>query len=355
MSVTADYTLWQQNPEKAFAAFIVSSRYLDFSRRQTSSALESVNEGQRKISARSAHIYQTMFARLCRWLRENGISLLQMTDEDLHRFLTQTTEQGQAVLKSAIQYRYLRMVENVFEYLARSPNPAKGVLSQTLTAGLRLKGKDANSVVLSGAQIQAFIAALPLSSAMPSSSRPHAGWKKRRDRAIQCMMLGAGLRVAEVIGLHRDEVAGELNSDGSLLVQLEPVDKHDTSYAHQTAVRPELVDDVLNWIRERDMLPVGGDLLFPGTHGELLNKATVYLQVKKTFLRAGLNLPRMGGRTLRNTFALQELDQNTSIGAVREKLELAENRSVLKYKERHRKSNSAADADQQHEATPTTD
>jgi hypothetical protein len=29
---------------------------------------------------------------------------------------------------------------------------------------------------------------------------------------------------------------------------------------------------------------------------------------------------------------LQELDQNTSIGAVREKLGLAENRSVLKYK-----------------------
>jgi hypothetical protein len=106
------------------------------------------------------------------------------------------------------------------------------------------------------------------------------------------MMLGAGLRVAEVIGLHRDEVAGELNPDGSLLIHIEPVDKHDTSYAHQTAVRPELVTDVLNWIRERDMLPVGGDLLFPGTHGELLNKATVYLQVKKTFLRAGLNLPR---------------------------------------------------------------
>jgi hypothetical protein len=113
MSVTPDLSLWQQDPEKAFAAFISSSRYLDFSRRQTSSALESVNEGQRKISVRSAHIYQTMFSRL-RWLHEHGVPLLQMSDEDLHRFLTQTTEQGQPVLKSAIQYRYLRMVENVF-------------------------------------------------------------------------------------------------------------------------------------------------------------------------------------------------------------------------------------------------
>lgn len=70
---------------------------------------------------------------------------------------------------------------------------------------------------------------------------------------------------------------------------------------------------MLAWAAERKRLKILGKLLFPASlmKGELLDKATVYRQVKKTFERAKLPLPHLGGRTLRNTFAVRELQQET--------------------------------------------
>jgi hypothetical protein len=66
--------------------------------------------------------------------------------------------------------------------------------------------------------------------------------------------------------------------------------------------------------------------------GEPLHKATVYRQVKATFERAGLAVPRAGGRTLRNTFASQQLRQGTPQSELTGALGLALERSAEAYK-----------------------
>ncbi|MDB5772217.1 MAG: hypothetical protein JWM42_2591 [Burkholderia sp.] len=43
--------------------------------------------------------------------------------------------------------------------------------------------------------------ALPHADAADETD-PTRGWKRRRDRAMQAMMLGAGLKVSEAIGLY---------------------------------------------------------------------------------------------------------------------------------------------------------
>lgn len=77
---------------------------------------------------------------------------------------------------------------------------------------------------------------------------------------------------------------------------------------------------------------VGGTLLFPGTDGEKLDKSSVYTQVKKTFTRAEIAISRVGGRTLRNTFAIKEIQAGEQLGTLQKKLGLADQRSVFLYK-----------------------
>jgi hypothetical protein len=56
----------------------------------------------------------------------------------------------------------------------------------------------------------------------------------------------------------------------------------------------------------------------------MLDKATVYRQIRKTFEAAKIELPRRGGRTLRNTFAAQEIRAGASNAELIEKLGLNE-------------------------------
>lgn len=85
-------------------------------------------------------------------------------------------------------------------------------------------------------------------------------------------------------------------------------------------------------MEERKKLDIPGQLLFPASlsTGKPLDKATVYRQVKKTFERAGLEMPRQGGRTLRNTFAVRELE-NESVELVGQLLGLERQRSTEAY------------------------
>lgn len=330
---------WQSNPAQAFRVFIQSSAYLNLSRRTySSSPFDSVHDGKRQLSDASARIYIAMFNKLLVWLEQQKLPFLQMDSLRFFEFLNHHNEDGEQVFKSAIQNRYIRLIENIFDHLALDQNPARSIAEAATNPGTQLSGKDKASVFLNAEELSRVLAALPCSSAEPSPSRPHAGWKKRRDRAIQCVMIGAGLKVSEVIGLQIDEVATEAEADGSLRLSLTPDGKSDTAYEHDTSVRAELVPDILNWMRERHLLPVPGDLLFPGTHGAPLDKATVYSQVKRTFQRAGLELARMGGRTLRNTYALQELDQGTSLMELQEKMGLVMEKSVMHYQSLQRRS-----------------
>lgn len=78
--------------------------------------------------------------------------------------------------------------------------------------------------------------------------------------------------------------------------------------AHQTQLRPFAVPEIERWRGLRAALGIAGPLLFPATlQGGKLARATVYRQVKATFARAGNDAAHLGGRTLRNAFAVREL------------------------------------------------
>jgi integrase/recombinase XerD len=324
---------WRLDPQKAFEAFVVSPEFLALSKR-----LPKHNNGDtqdtrpKPIRKSSALVYIAMWTRFLRWLVTTapGRTAFDLGSDDLMSFL-EHRDQGKRVLQGAtIRRQYLTLFERVFTHLRVDPNPAVHASFNVFKNRRALLGANQPKASLSETDQVAFMRALP--TAGPIEERnPTSGWKRRRDRAMQAMMLGAGLKVSEAVGLYTRNV-GETDSTGSVPVSVSPASAGGTVRPHQTQLRPFAVPEVLAWLRERRALRIPGELLFPATlDGGRLNKATVYRQVKATFARAGIEISRQGGRTLRNTFAASELKAGESIELVGEFMGHRRRRSTEHY------------------------
>ncbi|MCU6502005.1 tyrosine-type recombinase/integrase [Rugamonas sp. A1-17] len=311
--------LWDLDPVGSFAQFVQSLDFIETSSRQVD------QERKKPLSKQSALVYRTMFGKYARWLSSRGTAFSRASHYELLMFI----ELGSVVgnkripdLNSKISYRYLRLIERCYLYLKVSPNPAQHAIFGALKQQRYFKDK--SMVTLTSEQLDRFVAALP-SSTEPSE------WRRRRDRAMQLVMLFGGLRVSEVIGMLMTEIGRQAEMDGSLQLHLTTEFKSQSSYEHSTFLRTPAVEDVLAWIAERAALPITGDLAFPSYNGSPLDQATVYRHVKATLRAAKIELPRSGGRTLRNTFAVQELKQGTQKPELTKQLGLALERSTDTY------------------------
>ena len=145
-------------------------------------------------------------------------------------------------------------------------------------------------------------------------------------------MLGAGLKVSEVVALRLDQI-GAPDSSGSVPILLDRGAANSVTRAHRTQLRPFAAAEVLAWVATRRAETARTNLLFPAAPEchRMLDPATVYRQVKATFARAGIDPKRWGGRTLRNTFAVRELVETGSVELVGEFLGHRLERSTLYY------------------------
>lgn len=314
--------VWQTDPRVAFEAFVLSPEFQLLGRRKTAAVK---TEQPPPMRASSARIYILMFGKFLRWLDEREIALLDVTNATILQFLEHASAapDAQAPLKkdlnSSIRIRYLRIFERVFHHLNVHPNPARHAAFEIYKSqDKQLRGKDLDKVAMTDAEHAAFMQALPVAPGPVTAQDPTRGWKRRRDRAMQAVMLGAGLKVSEVIGMAIEHV-GEPDATGCIPVTVSPTSTGGTSRWHQTQLRLFAVQEVVQWKAERTRLGIPGPLLFPASlQGGRLDKATVYRQVKATFERAGIDIQRLGGRTLRNSFAVRELKQGASIELVGE-------------------------------------
>lgn len=319
----ASLPLWDTEPTQQFAQFVRTQEFAQISRRAGTAATA------RPLSSDSVHVYVTMFGKFVRWMADHGRRFSALTPGDIHDFIASGRD-GKRELNSSIARRYIRLLERCYIHLDVAPNPAQlALIREEQTRGLT---EDAAMVVLTTEQAESFIAALP--DVPPSVRRGGAwsGWKRRRDRAMQLVMMCAGLKVAEAIGMHIDEIEPTPDLDGAHRIKLTPADKHDTSFKHETMLPAFAAVELFRWLDERRAMKIPGALMFPANmRGEPLDKATVYRQVKATFERAGIAVPRSGGRTLRNTFAVKGFREGTPAKEMVERLGLALERSTQPY------------------------
>ncbi len=316
-------TFWDADPVQAFKEFVSTEAFAETGRRARADGTLKV------LSAESAKIYRFMFNNVAGWLQEQGLTFSTATRADLLRFIART-EKGKPVLNSKIAYRYLRLLERCYEHLGVVPNPAQEAILQIDRAHIK---KDDAGRSLSDDQLERFFAALPAEAPRRRRSTPFDGWKRRRDRAMQVVIALAGLRVSEAVGLLVSEVGRQAAIDGSIVLTITPDEKHDTSHEHTVTLPREGVDELRPWLEEREAMAIPGPFVFPANlAGKRMTRKTVYVQMRATFERAGLDLTRSGGRTLRNTFAKRQLDEGTQPDELKDVLGLALERSAADYK-----------------------
>lgn len=314
---------WDDNPIKAFDAFIVS---LDFA--ETAKRLPA--DGKLKtVSKQSAAIYTYMFRNFCNWMVEQGKTFSAVDQADIKRFINRADEHGRAI-NSKIAHRYLRLLERCYQHLEAEPNPAREAI---LATGPSEYMRDEPTRALSEDQLRRFFDALPSAPARLRRVTPFDGWKRRRDRAMQVVIALAGLKVSEAIGLLLGEVGQQIDLEGAIELRITPSQKHETSHEHATILPQEGAVELQAWLKERAAMGIPGEFVFPANvEGRKMIKKTVYMQVRATFERAGIDLSRAGGRTLRNTFAQRKLAEGAAPDELKDTLGLALERSAEDYK-----------------------
>jgi site-specific recombinase XerD len=325
MTPSTSLAAWDARPVDEFAAFIASPAFVETASRKQDLV-------PRPVSRESAAIYRFMFGKFAAWMMEHRLRMSTVTASDLRRFIA-LEHDGKRDLNSKIAYRYLRLLERCFIHLQRDPNPARDAILAFDRAHL---AQDAPMIALDADALQRFLDALPAGRAEggeTGSGTTADGWKRRRDRAMQLVMALAGLKVAEAIGLLLDEIGRQADVEGAIELAITPEHKHRTSYEHKVKLPRAGVLELQAWLKEREQLAVPGELVFPANRdGEPLHKATVYRQVRATFQRAGIDVPRAGGRTLRNTFASRQLSDGTPADELTAALGLALERSAQAYR-----------------------
>lgn len=306
---------WDRAPLAAFEQFLLSPAFAQTAKRAAP-----------PVSAASAEVYLFMFGRFAKWLHEHGHTFSRLSPGELTAFLGSRDARNRP-LNSKIAYRYLRLLERCYAHLDQTPNPAS--LAITIL-GANRSARDREMVALSPAQAGQVLANKP---ALTS-------WKRLRDRAMQLVMLCAGLRVAEAIGLLVREVATAPEDDGTLRIRLTPMAKQPTSRQRDTFLQQDAVPEVLAWVAMREELGMPGDLLFPADEtGQPLHKSTVYRQARSALQDAAVPMSHTGGRTLRNGFAVAELRAGTPEETMRKRLGLVRPPALDSYLGAARKQN----------------
>lgn len=318
MSLFDSKKYWESDPRKAFGAFVASEEFVRLGRRRRSS--ESDATADRPLRPSSQRIYQTMFNHFANWLDNEGVKFGDVANEHIAAFLDQPADdpEGEGLtvrLASKIRLVYVRILERIFTHLKVEPNPASMVVLDK-NKSFKL-GKEDGKSFLSSDETVSFMANLPVVRPFDKDLDVDPTWKKRRNRAMLAMLIGAGLKVSEVIAIEAASI-DPVNSDGSMPLNLKSWESAGTSRPHRAMLRPFAVKEVLAWKKELDHLKIPGKLMFPANlvpkkrknnrPVNQLDHATVYRIVKEVFVAAGIDVARMGGRTLRNTFAIHELE-----------------------------------------------
>lgn len=324
---------WLTEPNLAFGGFVTSVKFVELGKRPKRVTADGKTQELQPLGQRSAQGYTAMFSKFVRWMDGQSLKMDAVTKEHVLQFLDATMEpqkKGRAKdLNSEIRRRYVRLLERVYDHLQVRPNPAR-LAAYSMGTVPGAGGKDLPKEWLTLDQQAAFMQALPARASLLSDDSAKA-WRRRRDRAMMALMIGAGLTVTEVIELYIENI-GEQDAAGSVPVTIWPAPGSEFSRKHVTMLRPFAVLEVARWMEERAKMKVNGQLLFPATPtGGKVAHATLYRQVRATFAAAGITLNREGGRTLRNTFAQRELEAGTSLDELGEFLGLHERRSIERY------------------------
>lgn len=269
------------------------------------------------LKSNSATVYHAMWRKFVEWTASKDIAFDHIEAKHIAWFLD---ENG---LQKHHRYRYIRLIERVFEHLANlrpwQENPASIAAQQRVGVG----DNDPTSF-LSFPERDALIAFL---GQPPQPTTAGAYWKAMRDRALVAVMLGGGLKVFELQQLKTSDIDLD-NHTIQIIDDTRQRTRHLTlfHFAHQP---------LHDWLALRHDSATAGVFVFASNRkGGMMHAASFFRRTQAILEQIELfsqRHERASPQTLRNTFAALHYDQGVDDRTVAEWLGLIEPASARRF------------------------
>lgn len=338
-----DAETWEREPVMAFESLLVSPLFVALGRRDLAKRESVADQGRgpydsaSPISEKSAKVYLAMFRSYVHFLDGLQITVPKATPEHIAHFI----ESKDRTL--GVRLRYIRMLERVHEHMKNKGIVSFNAASQVAPL-LQNKPTHARKPELPTAFVskdaQAELVGSVLRNMLLSGD-----WRSVRDATMAAILLGAGLKVYELSAMRTSWLTG---NHPNFFIEVPSIG---VSRPHRVPLSLLAADCVQAWMNCRSKLGMVQPLLFVNsmTEGRLdyvpslpggsggrkqsvgLDKSTIYRRIKAILQSAGIEAAHMGGRTLRNTYAVGELSKGQSHALVEERLGLRESKSLDRY------------------------
>jgi len=278
----ADLAAWRSHPERAFDGWLARHGF-----RQGTNV-----------------VYRAMWGKLLRWSAERGLAPLSWSAEQIGEFLDAQN------LHKSHRYRYARLIERVFHHLSGLQQDLHNPASQAVRTHLAEGENDPTAFLLPGERdlIVARVLGPAGAEAPPGSGLVSpTQWKRARDVALVAVLLGGGLKVAEVRALRIDAV--DAGRAGSIVLRMV---RSDNGRAYEVPLFAFAHRSLKAWLALREAAGTLGGLAFPAmANGRPMHAASIYRRVEMLLDEAGVlagRSERASPQTLRNTCGAMHFD-----------------------------------------------
>jgi len=343
-----DANTWASEPVLAFEGLLASPSFVALGRRELNGrgpgdaarlggTSDSPVTPYAPVSEKSAKVYLAMFGAYVSHLKTLDLQVPDAKPEHIAQFVEAKER------TTGVRHRYIRLLERVYEHMLRRGivkfNAASLAAPHLVAAPKRPRKLDLPTAYVTK-DSRTGLADTVLRTMLDSDD-----WRNVRDAAMAAIMLGAGLKVYELSAMRVSWLVG---THPDYFIEIPAVG---VSRPHRVPLQALAADCVKAWLHCRKQMGFVQPLMFVNSQveGRLdyvpmvssatggyklsvgLDKSTVYRRVKAILKDAGVDVPRMGGRTLRNTYAVSELASGQSTALVEERLGLRESKSLKRY------------------------
>ncbi len=285
----ADLASWRGHPERAFDGWLARNGF----RHGTSV------------------VYRAMWGKLLRWSAERGLAPLSWSAGQIGEFLDEQD------LHKSHRYRYTRLIERIYNHLARLQEGLHNPASQAVRTHLAEGENDPTAFLLPGERDLLIARVLgPAGAAAPDGAGASpTEWKRARDAALVAVLLGAGLKVGEVRALRTTAI--DSSRSGRVVLRMA---KPETGRTYETPLFAFAHRTLMVWLALREASGTLGELVFPAMpNGRAMHAASIYRRVELLLDQAGVlsaRSERASPQTLRNTCGAMHFEAGASPATV---------------------------------------
>ena len=308
-----------------------------------------------------------MWGKFSHWLSKNHVRLHECQSHHIGQFLenelpnkvrllgkTKSEREKLMTERKAHRQRYVRLIEKTYAHLAdlglEIANPGRDAGLSKMGAG-----NNAPTKFLDPEEIERLIAVVEnfLTWSVPEDSLTHGiefsrQWATARDIALSGVMIGSGLRVEEIIRLTVNctigaATPGEEGGQGLNRLTILPAPGKP---GRQALCFPVAEMALAGWLKWRPLMPCRQktDLLFPADVSQRrhdlpveqasMHPSSLFRRVSKVLTAAGISGNRVGGQTLRNTYAALLVEAGSNDMEIMESMGLQTAISVFRLREK---------------------